>query len=147
MVQSITNYIQITEDLYTSGQPTEEQFKLIREQGVDMVMNLAMPDSDSAIANEGYLVTSLGMNYVHIPVVWEAPKMKQFILFRDVLRLHRYSKVWVHCALNWRVSSFIYLYKVIELNVSQNQAYSELLRVWQPNAHWLAFFERVQAQS
>jgi len=49
------------------------------------------------------------------------------------------ANVWVHCALNWRVSTFIYLYKVKQLGHSHDVAYSELLKVWTPNDAWQKF--------
>ncbi len=37
----------------TGGQPTESQFQAIRAAGFEAVINLALPTSDHALANEG----------------------------------------------------------------------------------------------
>lgn len=139
----IKNYIKVSEYIHTSGQPKKGQFGHIADLGVKTVVNLAMPDSDNAIADEGKIVASNKMNYIHIPVVWEAPEVYQFNLFRAILNLHKTEKIWVHCALNWRVSSFIYLYKIVELGESESEAYSHLTVVWKPNKVWSAFFKKI----
>lgn len=138
----IKNYIEISESIWTSGQPTIEQFAQIKAVGVVTVINLAMPDSESAIANEGNIVTSHGMNYIHIPVKWESPCYEQYELFQAAMVSHKSKPVWVHCALNWRVSSFIYCYKVRCLGVDHENAYKDLLSVWEPNSVWQAFIEK-----
>src|SRR5450756_117291 len=43
--------------------------------------NLALPTSDNAIPNEGSVVTSLGMAYVHIPVDFKAPTQKDSVSY------------------------------------------------------------------
>src|SRR5262249_28518419 len=52
--------------LGTGGQPTEEQFGVVRDSGYEAVINLALATSDNALANEGSVVAGLGMSYVHI---------------------------------------------------------------------------------
>jgi hypothetical protein len=39
------------------------------------VINLAMPNSENAIPEEGYIVTARSMTYVHIPVPFDAPML------------------------------------------------------------------------
>jgi hypothetical protein len=73
-VSSIYHYHPLPENLGSSGQPTAEQFAAIRAEGFDVVINLAMPDSENAIAEEGRMVSENAMTYVHIPVPWDAPK-------------------------------------------------------------------------
>ena len=47
----IHNQYQLTANIASSGQPREDQFKAIAEAGYDIVINLAMPDSDHAMAS------------------------------------------------------------------------------------------------
>ena len=58
-----------------------EQFKDIQAAGFDVVVNLAMPDSDNALTNEGAVVSENGMTYVHIPVPWDAPDANHIAQF------------------------------------------------------------------
>lgn len=60
-VSSIYNYYALPENLGSSGQPSAEQFAAIRAEDFDVVINLAMPDSENAIADEGRMVSENGM--------------------------------------------------------------------------------------
>ena len=64
MLNDIFNYVQLTDRVGTSGQPTPEQFQAIADAGYKAVINLAMPDSDNALPNEGNLVSAQGMDYI-----------------------------------------------------------------------------------
>lgn len=136
---NIKNYVKVSDNIHTSGQPKENEFQSIADLGVETVINLAMPDSDAAIKNEGELVTQLGMSYIHIPVVWDEPKIEQFELFSTIMQRHIDKKIWIHCALNWRVSSFIYLYRTKYLGVSEAEAKETLTSIWEPNDVWSEF--------
>ena len=72
-LSSIYNYHSSAKRSGVSGQPSPSQFADIRAAGFDVVLNLAMPTSENALAEEGRLVSETGMTYVHIPVPWEAP--------------------------------------------------------------------------
>jgi protein tyrosine phosphatase (PTP) superfamily phosphohydrolase (DUF442 family) len=140
-VEDILNYIAISDTIGTAGQPTSSQFSAIKAAGYDVVVNLAMPDSSNALPNEQQLVSREGMLYVHIPVVWERPTAQNLEQFFDTMARCRGKRVFVHCALNMRVSVFVYLYRVIWLGVSQVGAHKDLVRIWQPNAIWQRFLD------
>jgi len=101
-----------------------------------------MPDSTNALPNEAELVCEQGMAYVHIPVVWEAPKDDDLDRFFQTMAQNRARKVFVHCVVNWRVSCFVYLYRVIEQGVAMKVAEESLLEIWKPNPVWYSFIER-----
>ena len=50
---TILNQFEVSSGITTSGLPTVEQFPMIAETGHDVVINLAMPDHELSIANEG----------------------------------------------------------------------------------------------
>ena len=141
----VTNFLAIDDSLATSGQPGPEQLRDMANLGFNTVVNLALPTSDNALANEGAIVTGLGMNYVHIPVVWEDPRAEQFDVFSAVMNSHKSGKIWVHCALNMRVSVFVYLYRRLHLNVPEPVAEQTLHEIWQPNSVWNDFIERIKS--
>jgi protein tyrosine phosphatase (PTP) superfamily phosphohydrolase (DUF442 family) len=139
MLEKIRNYVRLTEEIGTSGQPEEHQFSGIAAAGYEFVVNLAMPDSDDAIANEGNLVTSLGMTYVHIPVPFDNPTVEQLRAFIRTMDAFEGSKVWVHCIMNYRVSAFMYHYLRIRKGFSETQARSSMFQSWRPDGVWQAF--------
>ena len=137
----IINYLKIKEGIQTSGQPKVDDFAAIRVSGVHTVINLAMPDSETALSDEGKLVSENGMNYIHIPVVWKSPKEEQYTLFTSVMELHSKKSIWIHCALNWRVASFMYLYSTKHLGIPEKEARKNLESIWTPNKTWSEFIK------
>lgn len=138
-IHAIINYIQLTERIATSGQPTEEQFIEIANKEYKAIINLAMPDSDNAINNESSIVTSLGMSYFHIPVPFDAPKKEHLTLFLKLIKGLEEKNTWVHCALNYRVSAFMYHHHKLILELPENEAQSVIFHNWKPNAVWRKF--------
>jgi len=142
---NIKNYLAVTTTIASSGQPAVNEFEQIAEQGYQVIINLAMPDSSSAIADEGHIVTSLGMTYVHIPVPFDAPKQSHLIQFFNVMAGLSDRKIWVHCALNYRASAFLYLYLRVIEQLPEHEAKQAMLPSWQPNETWSAFITQSEA--
>ena len=140
-LQQILNYLPVSDTLGTAGQPTAEQFGSIAGAGYELLINLAMPDSTHALPNEPDLVRQAGMAYVHIPVVWEAPTLRDLDRFFEVMHRHEGHRVFVHCALNMRVSCFIFLYRVIRGGLLVSEAATMMRRIWEPNRVWSRFLE------
>ena len=136
--ENIDNFIQISKHIATSGQPTPRQFSEIAAAGFTSVINLAMPDSNNALPDEGGFVTELGMNYFHIPVPFEAPKREHLELFLKLMRVLENEKLWVHCALNMRVSAFMQHYQKSVLKRSEADCIP-MLAGWEPEAVWQDF--------
>lgn len=139
----IYNYLEIDDSLGSAGQPSPEQFDLIQQAGFDIVINLALPSSDNAIANEGAIVTGHGMRYVHIPVDFESPQPEDYRLFSAVMDGCRDHKVFVHCAANMRVSAFVYLYRTQVLNVPEEEARQDMQVIWTPDETWSDFIRSI----
>jgi len=132
----IFNYVQFNEDIATSGQPLPDEFTFIAESGYKAVVNIAMHDSDDAVASEGNIVTSLGMSYFHIPVPFDAPTLEHLRLFIKIMECLKSEKVWVHCAANYRVSAFMYQYQMQVYGASSDEAKSSIFDYWHPNQTW-----------
>ena len=138
-LNSIYNFRAISDRLGTSGQPTENQFRSIRDAGFEGIVNLALPTSDNALPNEGSIVTGLGMFYVHIPVHFEAPSHQDFRAFCGVMEAMKERRVFVHCAANMRVSAFLFLYRVLKGNAARADAERDMHAIWQPDEVWSRF--------
>jgi len=144
-IATVKNFIQVSTLIASSGQPTVDELSTIADAGYQTIVNLAVYTSDNAIPNEGDIVTGLGMSYVHIPVIWGNPTVDQFRLFAAVMDQQQRNKVWVHCALNMRVSAFLYLYRLLCRGEPEEQARAQLSQIWQPNAVWNQFIADVKA--
>lgn len=142
-IEEIYNYLKISDSVATAGQPTEAQFSTIKESGYQVVVNLARPDSPNALSNEQAIVESLGMQYIHIPVIWENPTFEDISRFFSVMETNADKSVFVHCAANMRVSTFVYLYRLVHAGMTEEQAKQDLHRIWTPNETWQTFIQQV----
>lgn len=142
----IVNYLKISDLISTSGQPRAEHFRDIAGQGFKTVINLALPTSDYALPDEGALVTGLGMNYIHIPVLWESPRTEQYETFAALLKANSLDKVWVHCVMNMRVSCFLYLYHRKVEGMPEPEARALMRKIWEPNETWRKFLKQVEKE-
>ena len=138
--KDILNTIIINDRIYTSGQPSPNQFAEIAEAGFSSVVNLAMPDSTNALPDEGGFITEAGMNYFHIPVPFEAPTREHLNLFLKLMKILEGDKIWVHCALNWRVSAFMAHYQKHVLALSELEVVP-MLETWEPDEVWQDFLK------
>lgn len=139
MHQPLPSVSVIDDLLCTSAQPSAEQLSVLGETGVRHVINLALPSSDHAVADEGARLAAQGITYVNIPVRWESPAAAQFLLFAQVLWAMRDEPVLVHCACNMRASAFIFLYRVLHEGVALEEAAATLHAVWRPEGAWRDF--------
>ncbi len=137
-LNDIFHFVQNTNNIASSGQPQASEFELIAQAKYKHVVNIAMHDSDEAIANEGQIVSSLGMDYYHLPVPFAAPTIEHLQHFIKLMRILQPDKIWVHCALNFRVSAFLYQYLKLDFDLSENQAKSEIFDFWRPDEKWQA---------
>ncbi len=134
----IRNFRRLDDWIATGGQPTAEQFRDLAAMGTQAVINLALPTSTHALPDEPELVASLGMAYVPIPVVFEDPQAEDFDRFCAELVNRRGQKVFVHCALNYRVSAFVALNRVRQGWVPAT-AWAEMRTIWEPDDVWSGF--------
>jgi protein tyrosine phosphatase (PTP) superfamily phosphohydrolase (DUF442 family) len=142
-LDTIRSFLRIDDMLATSGQPTAEQLGSLADNGIRHVINLALPTSTHAVGDEAALLTAQGINYLQLPVVWEAPTLEQFNRFAQLLWVLREESVLVHCALNMRASVFVFLYRVLHEALPVDEAAAQMHRIWQPDVVWLAFIQSV----
>lgn len=135
-MEEIINYIKINDMLSTSGQPTAKQFKEIANNGYEYVINLAVATSEGKIENEDDVVTTLGMNYIHIPVDFNYPTQKNLRDFIEILEALKNKKVWVHCIMNYRVSAFMYVYHKYILKTPFEEINLKVFEEWSPDNKW-----------
>ncbi len=132
MLQDIYNFLQISDRLFTGGMPTAGQLEDASRARVQVVINLAMPDSERALRDEQSIVKSLGMQYIAIPVVWDHPTRRDLDEFTDTMDAHASETLLVHCQANYRVSGFIALYRVLRLGWDADEALKDVRRIWNP---------------
>ena len=93
---NIPNLYKVDDVLYSSGQPSPEDFKALSEQGIKHIVNLRPPfemDWD-----EGAWVESLGMSYHNIPVDGAGVNFENAALLANKLQDIGGEPTLVHCA-------------------------------------------------
>ena len=132
----------VSDRLWTSGQLSRADILRLPGIGIEAVVNLALPTASNALPGEAEAVTGQGMAFVQIPVPWEQPEPRHLQQFFGVMDAFAGRRVWVHCAKNFRVSAFIYLYRRLRLGEAHEQALEPMRTVWQPNPIWQAFIDQ-----
>ena len=140
--KGIRDYIQLTDRIATSGQPTEEELAAVARAGYEGVINLDVAGSSYALDDEAGLVRSLGIEYVHIPVVWENPTRVDLERFFAAMEERRGKKLFVHCAANRRVSVFMALYRILCLGWEVQEARQWTFLDTMPE-YWRTFFDEM----
>jgi len=143
MIEEIYNFLQLSDRIATSGQPTEDQLREISLAGYEVVINLGLVGTDYALEDEEGLVCGLGMKYVHMPVIWENPTRENLDKFLSTMDLFQGKRVYIHCAANMRVSVFMALYRVIRHGWELEHAMQDVHRIWEPNEIWANFIQQV----
>ena len=133
------NLVVISERLTIAGQPSAEWLGTLKAQGYEAVIYLAPPTVEDAVRDEHRIVAGQGLAFVNLPVDFGRPTERDLELFRGLLRGFGSRKVLVHCQINLRASSFVFLYRAIELREDPERAYEAVSRVWKPDATWHAF--------
>ena len=135
-VEEIVNYLEYSEILSSSGQPSESQLRTLKNVGFERIVFLAFSDSNGSIANEDSKVEELGMDFVHIPVDWDSPRESDFYTFAAALGRDPGKRTLVHCQVNFRASAFSFLYRVLYEDVDIGEAKRDMESVWVPNETW-----------
>ncbi len=132
-------------DLATSGQPDAGELALIAAAGYQTVINLALHEAAYALADEAGTLRALGLDYVHIPVSFEAPTRRDLMRFYAAMDASTGRRRWVHCAANKRVSVFVGLWLHQCRGVPTDAAFALQRDLWQPDAVWARFIDDMLA--
>lgn len=135
------NVVPISPHLVTSGQPVRASLATLGEQGFDAVIYLAPPSVPDAVRDEGVIVGAQGLNFVNIPIKFGDPTEQDFELFASALDALQNRKVLVHCQVNMRASSMVFLYRVLRAKEDPERAYQDVAKVWSPDGKWKQFIE------
>lgn len=130
------NVVIISPRIVTSGQPPAETLARLAEQGFEAVIYLAPPTVSDAISDERDIVLRQGLAFVNIPVRFGRPTEADFEQFVEAMNQFRDRKVLVHCQVNMRASSMMFLYRVIVGREAPELAYESVARIWSPNGPW-----------
>jgi uncharacterized protein (TIGR01244 family) len=123
-------FARVGDDVFISGQPTEQALRDLHTQGVTTVVNLRTPEEMSKRVpfDEAALVKELGMEYVYVPVRGNAEfpyspaAVKSFAAAMSGAK----GKVLLHCTIAWRAShmwaAYLIQYRDVPVATALQQA-------------------------
>ena len=132
------NVVPISSRIVTSGQPTAASLKALSSEGFGAVIYLAPPGVPDAVPGEAEIVRRQGITFINIPVPFANPTAADFRAFVSAMNRLSDQKVLVHCQVNMRASSMMFLYRVIAQSEKPEEAYESVAKVWSPDGPWMA---------
>ena len=147
-IEDSYNFRRIRDNLTTSGLVSVAQLNELQSEGYDTVINL-LPDSfEHAVADEARIVQDQGLDYVYIPVDFEAPTHAVLEAFADAMDARPGQNIHVHCAGNYRVSAFYSLYALRKGLCTEDEANDIVRDIWDPADFppWMEFIADERAR-
>lgn len=133
------NVVEISPQLITSGQPTAEALASLKERGIEVVIYLAPASVGDAVRDEQLITTKQGITFINLPIQFNHPSAADFDTFAALMNSLGQRKLLVHCQVNMRASTMVFLYRTIYQKVAPQLAYESVTKVWQPNTTWQQF--------
>lgn len=130
------NLVAIPPRLVTSGQPSAAWLETLKAQGFEAVVYLAPASVPDALREEPQIVAAQGLAFHHLPIPFGQPQAAHYEAFARLMQTLAGRKVLVHCQVNMRASSLVFLYRVLVERVPPEQAYEAVARVWSPDGPW-----------
>lgn len=146
-LDQIINFRQYHSNFASAGQPTAEQFQVLKDNGFERVVYIAFTNNPNALPDADQIVKGLGMEYMQVPVDFDKPLDTDFYAFADSMQRNTDKKTLLHCQVNARATAFSFLYRVIYEDVPVAEALEDMNTVWQPNEVWRDFIFEVLAQN
>jgi protein tyrosine phosphatase (PTP) superfamily phosphohydrolase (DUF442 family) len=140
-VPPIRNFLQVTTDFCTGGQPRPEHFATLKADGIKAVLNLRQPTEHRA-EEEQAIVEKLGLKYFNIPVVYATPTDAQADEFLRITDDPSNRPMFIHCTAAIRVGGFWLIRRVLRDGMSFDAALEEARKVGLVNAPHLEAFAR-----
>jgi uncharacterized protein (TIGR01244 family) len=123
-------FARVGDDVYISGQPTEQALRDLAAQGVTTVVNLRTPSEMKSQVpfDEPALVKQLGMRYVYLPMRGnqEYPYSQASVKSFAAAMSESKGKVLLHCTIAWRAShmwaAYLIQYRDVPVATALDQA-------------------------
>jgi uncharacterized protein (TIGR01244 family) len=142
----IRNFLQVTAEFCTGGQPRPEHFARLEADGVKAVLNLRQPTEHRA-DEERQAVEAAGLSYFNIPVNYQNPSDADVDLFLKITDDAANRPMFIHCTAAIRVGAFWMIRRVLRDGMSVDAAREEARKVGFQEAPHLDQFARAYIAS
>ena len=137
----IRNFLRVTTDFCTGGQPRLEHFATLKADGVKAVLNLRQP-SEHRADDEKAAVEAAGLKYFTVPVAFGAPTDAMADEFLKITDDPANRPMFIHCTAAIRVGAFWMIRRVLRDGLSIDAALEEAHKVGLAGAPHLEAFAR-----
>jgi uncharacterized protein (TIGR01244 family) len=137
----IRNFLQVTPNFCTGGQPRPEHFAQLKKNGVKAVLNLRTPGEHRA-DEEKAAVEAAGLRYYNIPVNYREPADADVDAFLRITDDEANRPMFIHCTAAIRVGAFWLIRRVVRDGMSWDAALEESRKVGLVNAPHLEEFAK-----
>jgi uncharacterized protein (TIGR01244 family) len=124
----ILNFLRVTPEFCTGGQPSPEHVARLKADGVKAVLNLRQPGEHQA-DEERQAVQAAGLRYFNIPVDAAQPTDAQADEFLTITDDPANRPMFIHCRTAARVGAFWLIRRVVRDGLSFDEALEEARRV------------------
>jgi uncharacterized protein (TIGR01244 family) len=138
---TIRNFVRVSADFCTGGQPRNEHFAALKAEGVRTVVNLRTPGEHRA-DEEKAAAEQAGLKYFNIPVVYREPTAAQADEFLRITDDPANRPVFIHCTAAIRVGAFWLIRRVVRDGWAWDRALEEARKVGLVNAPHLEEFAK-----
>ena len=139
-VKGISNFGEVTPNLFRGAHPSPEGFQSLARMGVSIIVDARGGQSES----EGKEVSRMGLQYVAIPWQCYFPKDEVFARFLKLLRDNPDKKIFVHCRLgNDRTGMMVAAYRMAEQGWTADEAMREMVQFGYSGVHHYLICPRV----
>ncbi len=129
-VDQAFNFKRVDELTATAGLLGTDQLSALGPEGFTVVINLLPDDSEYAQAEEAQMVQNQGIEYIYIPVDFDAPTKNDYAQFEAAMQRTEGKARLVHCAANYRVSAFYAIYAHRHLGWDVGRAREHIASIW-----------------
>jgi uncharacterized protein (TIGR01244 family) len=142
----IRNFLQVTPEFCTGGQPRPEHFAKLKADGVKAVLNLRQPVEHRA-DEEQQAVAAAGLKYFNIPVNYQNPSDADVDQFLKITDDPANRPMFIHCTAAIRVGAFWMIRRVLRDGMTIDAALEEAKKVGLSRAPHLDQFVRAYIAS
>ena len=137
----IRNFLQVSPEFCTGGQPRIEHVAKLKADGVKAVLNLRQPTEHRA-DEERAAVEQAGLKYFNIPVAFREPTDEQVNEFLKITDDPANRPMFIHCTAAVRVGAFWAIRRAVRDGLTADAALEEGQKVGLVNAPHLEEFAR-----
>ncbi len=125
-LKEIRRFNAVSDNLITSGLPTSEEVALLKEAGVEVIINLIPPNSPHEKQIDLCAIQKAGFLYYTVPFILANP-IACIEMFKTIVNDVQDKNILVQCTINWRASIFTdAYYQITTGKVNEKAFYPDL---------------------